>query len=92
MKPITAEEARKLSNSSKDSLASKFITDIYSSIACKAEHGQDRLSYPINNTKIDTAVLGVVISKLKEMGYTAKHSAGSDCRDGDSWNNLDISW
>lgn len=92
MKPITAEEARKLTDSSKDSLASKFITDIYSSIACKAELGHNQLSYPINNTKIDAVVLGVVISKLKELGYKAEHNSGSDCRDGDSWNNLNISW
>lgn len=92
MKPITAEEARKLTNDSNESLASKFITDIYSSIACKAEGGQNQLSYPINNTKIDAAVLVVVILKLKELGYKAEHSYGSDCRDGDAWNNLNISW
>ena len=92
MKPITAEEARKLTSSSRDSLASKFITDIYSSIASKAESGHNQLSFPINNAKIDGNILSVVIVKLKELGYTAEHSSGSDCRDGDSWNNLNISW
>lgn len=92
MKPITAEEARKLSMTSKESLASKFIIDIYASIACKSELGHNQLSYPINNTKIDEVILSIVISKLKELGYKAEHSSGSDCRDGDSWNNLNISW
>lgn len=92
MKPITAEEARKLSMTSKESLASKFILGIYTSIACRAELGHNHLSYPINNTKIDAYVLSAVISKLKELGYKAEHSSGSDCRDGDSWNNLNIYW
>jgi hypothetical protein len=92
MKLITAEEARNLSASSKSSLASKFITDIYGSIVSKAELGQNQLVYQINNTKIDTVVLDVVISKLKDMGYKAEHSSGHDCRDGDSWNNLNVSW
>lgn len=92
MKPITAEEARKLTSSSRDSLASKFITDIYSSIASTAESGHNQLSFQINNVKIDGDVLVVVISELTELGYTVEHSSGSDFRDGDSWNNLNISW
>jgi hypothetical protein len=92
MKPITAEEAGKLAKSSRDSLASKFITEIYSSIASKAELGQNHLSYPINNTKIDGVLITSIIAKLKELGYEAEHSSGHDCRDGDSWNNLNVSW
>jgi hypothetical protein len=92
MKPITAEEARKLVTTFHGSLASKFITDIYSLIVASAENGLSHLVVELDNRQIDGPTLNQVIVKLTELGYTAKHSSGSDCRAGDSWNNLNISW
>jgi len=92
MKPITAEQARSLTVSANESLALKCIGDIYNSIVLTAQAGYNSLVYPLDNTRIDGVVIGAIIKELKKLGYKAEHSCGSDCRDSDSWNNLNISW
>ena len=92
MKWITAEEARKVSDTVKITVSSKIVGEICSDISSKASLGYLNMTYPINNSKIDGQVLCEIVKKLKELGYKVEHNSGHDEREGDCWNNLYIAW
>jgi hypothetical protein len=86
---MTAEQARKKSESVNGILASAILGRIFSSISVESEKGRKCVSYTVSGE--EDSLMSAIIKHLQSLGYIVKQNRGSDYRDG-NWNYLNISW
>jgi hypothetical protein len=85
---MKASDARKLTQNACSTEINQYLNRTYESIANSAKKGYDNVSVESPNE----IIVNRVMEKLKEDGYSVKRSNGSDPRDGDSWDSLNICW
>lgn len=67
------------------------MADIYNHIANRAREGYECLTINVQKWK-HVASVDKVTTELRLNGYTVRRNRGFDQRDGDSWDNIEISW
>ena len=88
---MKASEARILSDSNKSNLTKTVLEKIYCEIKKCASHGNSVYHYNLESNR-DGIPVDTIIKNLRNDGYSVNHVYGSDCRGGESWNYLVISW
>lgn len=85
---MKAIEAKKLS----ESFISPEINITLKSIHTRIERAAKRGGMGITIQSPTGDIYLSIVKALKTDGYKVKRNSGYDPRDGDSWDNLDISW
>lgn len=86
-KPMKASEARALTEEGQK----VDMQSIYKEIRDRARLGYENHTIDICQWKHKASV-DKVLAELKANGYKASRNSGCDQRDGDSWDQLNISW
>jgi biopolymer transport protein ExbD len=85
--PMKAADARALT----DEGQKVDMEAIYNQIEANARQGNESLTINVQKWKHKASV-AKVIDELRANGFKASRNYGSDQRDGDSWDNITITW
>lgn len=85
---MKASEARLLTEKSYKHGGNAYIQNVYIEIENVARSGRDCVAVRSPEQRI----IKYVIAQLECDGYKVQRNTGYDQRDGESWDNLDISW
>lgn len=89
---ITADRARFLTSQRRNGDAEVALRKIFTKIEETATQGGHCINVAVRDLGGGEETVKIVTVKLQEKGFTVDHHSGTDCREGDSWNYLTVSW
>lgn len=87
---MKANEARQLTEQAFFAGTNVYIMSAYKQIEAAAKQGRNFIT--IKSPTATEIICSSVINQLENDGYKVERNSGYDPRDGDSWDNLYISW